>query len=536
MENETTEPTLAAPGGRVAKALLTACLLLLLVDQLVSPSAPARESSSVPYEGLQAVAWAGKPVTPDLRVMPRGELLPVRADGAWRVLVVGDSAAYGFGLMRFQAFAARLQRSLEARGVPAEVVNAGVPGTNTRQQVGILGHALEEVHPDLVLLYSGNNEFVHYRVFRAMVPAWRASLAPWNPLEHLALYRWLKPRTLARLGRRRIPAGMVGKAVEALDVRVGPEDRAFVLRLYRDNLRRMIQDSRAAGADVMLCTVAANESSPPAGRFGVDRHERRGPPAPSLPHGQARQRESVLSTELQLHPGDADLHYERGRLRAELGDAEGARRDLAAAMELDPKPIRALPSFNEEVLRLGSELGVPVLDVVGELRGRTAEGILQDSQFLDFCHLAPAAHQDVAEAAAERILQERLVRPRAVRVPPPQPDLLDLEQCEWTTLPTPQGTDTHGLPPEHTVEGEALRGHLEMTRGGTHMAAWRYGRALERDPERRAVHWRNLGHALLAAGRTEGALQAYSSFLLAGGRDPALERLVRLAQPAAEAP
>jgi len=71
------------------------------------------------------------------------------------------------------------------------------------------------------------------------------------------------------------------------------------------------------------------------------------------------------------------------------------------------------------------------------------------------------------------------------------------------------------------------RGHLAFSSQDYPQAAAWYRRALELDAER-AVLWRNLGHALLGAGRDPEAAEAYRTFLRQGGRDPRLARLVKI--------
>ena len=54
---------------------------------------------------------------------------------AYRVLVLGDSIAYGIGVPMPEGFTRALERGLRARrlGRPVQVLNAGVPGYNSRQ-------------------------------------------------------------------------------------------------------------------------------------------------------------------------------------------------------------------------------------------------------------------------------------------------------------------------------------------------------------------------------------------------------------------
>ncbi len=89
----------------------------------------------------------------------RDDELPPPADGVRRLLVLGDSQCYGHGVRAEEAFPRVLQVLLEGAGRPALVINAGVPGHGTWNELGLLEASVDEVRPDEVLLtlYVGND-------------------------------------------------------------------------------------------------------------------------------------------------------------------------------------------------------------------------------------------------------------------------------------------------------------------------------------------------------------------------------------------
>ncbi len=74
--------------------------------------------------------------------------------GSFRVLVLGDSNVYGVGVPADETFCARLERRLnDPPSVrPIDVVNAGIPGYNTRDQLALFRRLESAVAPDLVLI------------------------------------------------------------------------------------------------------------------------------------------------------------------------------------------------------------------------------------------------------------------------------------------------------------------------------------------------------------------------------------------------
>jgi hypothetical protein len=86
----------------------------------------------------------------------RGPALPgAKPAGVYRIVVLGDSFTFGFGVRERQAWPARLAALLDARtgGAPrVEVVNLGIPGTGPRDYLWHLAHTGLALEPDLVVI------------------------------------------------------------------------------------------------------------------------------------------------------------------------------------------------------------------------------------------------------------------------------------------------------------------------------------------------------------------------------------------------
>jgi lysophospholipase L1-like esterase len=78
--------------------------------------------------------------------------------GTRRILLLGDSFAFGWGVEQEEAFGARLERLLAPRVGPVEVWSAAVPGWSTDQQYLYLHARGLVLEPDLVLLAVGEND------------------------------------------------------------------------------------------------------------------------------------------------------------------------------------------------------------------------------------------------------------------------------------------------------------------------------------------------------------------------------------------
>ena len=96
--------------------------------------------------------------------------LPVEKPlGGLRICVFGGSATAGLGLAPSATFARYLERMLRRAepGRPIDVVNLGMVALPSSGVLHLVRDALETLEPDLVVVYSGNNEFleIHSRKY-----------------------------------------------------------------------------------------------------------------------------------------------------------------------------------------------------------------------------------------------------------------------------------------------------------------------------------------------------------------------------------
>ena len=88
-----------------------------------------------------------------------------RTPGVARIAMMGASTVYGPDVKDDETPSARLQAALAARGVRAEVINAGVPGWTSRETRLSLEPRILPLSPDVIVIVDGRND-VYPQLFR----------------------------------------------------------------------------------------------------------------------------------------------------------------------------------------------------------------------------------------------------------------------------------------------------------------------------------------------------------------------------------
>jgi acyl-CoA thioesterase-1 len=81
---------------------------------------------------------------------------------ATRIVVLGDSLTAGYGVSAADAFPAKLERALKAKGHPVVVVNAGVSGDTAEMGLARLDRSIDR-RTDAVILELGANDMLQGR-------------------------------------------------------------------------------------------------------------------------------------------------------------------------------------------------------------------------------------------------------------------------------------------------------------------------------------------------------------------------------------
>jgi len=378
--------------------------------------------------------------------IPAGEqFVAVKGPRTFRVFCLGGSAAQGWphhpdaGYPRI--LEAKLRRLLP--GWTVEVVNAA-GNTYGSHRVRVVLDEVLAYQPDLVVLYTGNNELVE-RVVAPLGPRW--ARASW--CRRLATCR-LARRALAGAGRTAErfsvrdygPDTMVANRLRGSfghpnELRTDPELFALVGEHFRANLAAMAEACRRRGVPLVLLTAPVNlKDWRPCTSF-----HRPGLAASDLEAWQSAFRTGVLAREAgrddeavtaleraaAIDPQHAETWFELGAARHRQGRWGSARDAFLRAVEWDGLPVRSL--FNPSVRELAATEAALLVDIADLLERQTADGIAGFEHLVDYVHPTVAANEVIAHEVA-RALTGRDLLPAPPAVP-----------LEATRIPVPDGIE-----------------------------------------------------------------------------------------------
>ncbi len=296
--------------GQLLMGLLAFLLLLEPAIRIIRPQSLIMKGKESFFPGdpdLQFVikpngktSLARKDFTIEVQTNSLGFRDPERGPkgDAIRILALGDSFTFGWGVQHEQTFAAQMER-LESEAArtgersPIEVINAGVPGYNLYQYLISLEKKGWKVDPDIVLVgvfvqndFSENLDFDRWlaeKKARGGVKERDEGLVPWLQA-HSQAYVWLRvkykssyrmQRTWFRLTRPFTKADEHYKYSNLLVFRKPvPPDMEAQWRMSEQLLRRIRDEVRGRGKELLVVLIPSELQAVQAQWEEEVRHEK----------------------------------------------------------------------------------------------------------------------------------------------------------------------------------------------------------------------------------------------------------------------
>jgi hypothetical protein len=408
-----------APGPQRARWFLLGCSLLLGIVAVEVGAAAWR--TRLERAGVLALGSSGRRATGAAALASLGNpadvVLPTRfrapPENGLTLVVLGESSAQGVpfnlyalsvgSLVRWQ-----LEELLPGRAI--ELVNLAASGDTLERQH--LKLARLERRPDVLIIYSGHNEF--------------SARMPWSrDVDHYAddqePSRW--EAVVERVERASPFCGLVRRSADTCRVAIPPPRGGYrslvdkpaytpaeFARLrsdFQDRLERIVTYAERLGAVPILIIPPANDSgfepnrscmtpeTRAAGRDAFAREFHAVRRAEATDPGAAAERYRSL---LARQPGFAEAHFRLGRLLAAEGDLDGASRHAIASRDGDGMPMRCPSAFQEVYRTVAARHRAILIDGQALFHAIGRRGLLDDELFMDAMH--PSLRGQIALAQA----------------------------------------------------------------------------------------------------------------------------------------
>lgn len=353
----------------------------------------------------------------------RGMRFPIeKSKDTFRVFLLGGSACAGYPHPPEHDFGDDLQHAL-ATAYPdrkIEVLNVAAHGYASYRVRDVFTDVIE-YDPDLIVLYSGNNEFLERRTY---LDGARTFVQGSYLLRfiNIALDKTFNPEnSVSAWGfSRDVELAMIFAKIEqqALDLRRDPAQFAQVTEHYEYSMDHMMRTARERGVRLAVLTVPSNlrdwlpnvswhelsEADEQAWRTAYEAGRRA--MLNGDPHAAAKRFGEAI-THSATH---AESRFWLARALAATDDWTNAALMFRQAKELDYNPFRALDSFNQTLRDLAQKhTGTILVDAVAEFSKTSRHGVPGFDLFLDYVHPNRRGNLILAEMVYDQIIAADLV-------------------------------------------------------------------------------------------------------------------------------
>lgn len=333
-----------------------------------------------------------------------------------RIVLLGGSAIKGFPQTRRFAASAYLEEML-ADVWPdrtVEVINLGTTAVASFPVTRFLQLALD-YEPDLVIVYTGHNEF--YGAY-GVASSNQAGSTP----AMLELQYQVRGLAIMQALSRLVNYFSGDTSPSLMEIMVGQDyvepdswKREAAAKLLYAHVGSMIEMCHERDVPVLVCSLPGNERDlAPIGTDTGDSHDQRilAAARDSLDTAPAKAI-GMLSQLLQRRPGSASAHFYLGKAHAAAGNHDQARYHFVQARDLDPMPWRATTASQQGIRRAVDEQGAQLCDVESAFRRQSPGGSIGWELMDDHVHPSLQGQALLARTVVETLTK----RTDALNVP-----------------------------------------------------------------------------------------------------------------------
>lgn len=344
----------------------------------------------------------------------------------FRIFCLGGSTVQGRPFEVETSFTNWLQWSLNAGVAPQErsattyrVVNCGGISYASYRLIPILDEVLE-YSPDLILICTGQNEFLEARTYEGFRDLSPSRVAVRRQLGKLKAFQWIEERLRSPPAATKNRQQLSSEVDALLDYQGGlseyHRDRQWsrgVQEHYVFNIEAMAARCHKHGIPMLFLLPVCNlvDTPPFKSEHGEDvspreREQFQAYWQQSLdPSMDDLTRLAAMRRAVELDPHHAAAQFRLGKLLQAAGRWQEAEACFVRARDEDICPLRMLTPMYEQATRTLAQWNVPQLDlrqVIREANGGRPPG---DRWMIDHVHPTIHGHQIIAMEIHQRLIQ-----------------------------------------------------------------------------------------------------------------------------------
>lgn len=353
----------------------------------------------------------------------------------YRIFCIGGSTVAGRPYTVETAFSTFLQVMVRQLDPDRnwEVINCGGISYASYRLVPIVEEVLANYEPDLLIVYTGHNEFLEDRTYEHLKGLPTAVTKPYELASHLRLFNVIRQSYLGLTGKGTASI-MDARAILPEEVDALLEHQGGMEHYYRDdawhqrvmehfelNLDRMCVLAENVGVPLLFMNPSCNlRDTPPfksEHRADLTDRERKeveellGAASKAFAESEIERAIALCDQAIGVDPLYALSHYRRAKLLDVLRRWDEAYDAYVKAKDLDVCPLRMLEPMHTILKEVVDRHGMPWVDVHGETLKNFETGIPGKDGFLDHVHPTIGGHQFFASLLVEKLAEMGVIPP-----------------------------------------------------------------------------------------------------------------------------
>ncbi len=292
-----------------------------------------------------------------------------KKENAFRIFVLGESSAAGWPYVPNASFPRHLKRKLEILYPEntIEIINCGISAINTFTLRDFVPGILEQ-KPDLVLIYTGHNEYygalgvgssVSLGYSRTLVNTY-IKLIDFKTTQFLqniisGVYGWFNSSDEkgGEAGNETLMSRMIGESL----ISYNSDLFNYGIAQFDGNMNDILKMLKEKNIPVILGTLTCN----------------------------LKDQKPFVSVKDDNFPPAEDIFYQAKGLYLK-GDIKKAKELFFQAKELDALRFRAPQKINESIINLAQKYNYSVIDIDSTFKSKSPDGIVGENLMVDHLH------------------------------------------------------------------------------------------------------------------------------------------------------